>query len=211
MVQWYNRTMKILTFLSQKGGSGKTTLAVHCAVAAMQAGMRVEIADTDPQGSAMLWGLVRGNELPQVVRVQARGLDTLNHKGRNALLVVDSAPHAAPEAAALARASSLVVIPCRPSVFDLDSVASTVSIVRAANTPAVFVLSACPYGAPEIEQARVILAGHGLPIYPGQVTERRVFSRATNSGHTVTETVFNRFSKAADEIRELWAWLRKEL
>lgn len=201
--------MKILAFLSAKGGSGKTTLAVHVAVAAMQAGMRVDIADTDPQGSALVWARMRGNELPQVLHVEPRDLDALNHKGRNALLVVDSAPHAAPQAVALARASTLVVIPCRPSMFDLDSVQSTVSIVQAANTNAVFVLSACPYRSAEIEQARELLAVHGLPIYPGQVTERRAFARATNNGGTVTEKFTT--SKAADEVRELWAWLKKEL
>lgn len=185
-------------------------LAVHCAVAAVQAGMRVQIADTDPQGSAVAWARVRGkDELPPVFAVQSRGLDALNHQGRNSLLVVDSAPHAAPEAAALARASSLVVIPCRPSMFDLDSVGSTVSIVRAANARAVFVLSACPFRSAEIEQAREILATHGLPIYPGQITERRAYARATNRGRAVTE-VFTT-SKAADEVRELWAWLKREL
>ena len=49
-------TMKKIAFLSQKGGSGKTTLVVHIAVAAHEAGERVAVINTDPQKSATVWG-----------------------------------------------------------------------------------------------------------------------------------------------------------
>jgi chromosome partitioning protein len=59
--------MRTLALISQKGGSGKTTLAVHLAVAAMQAGERVTVLDTDPQGSAQAWAQVRPQGAPAVV------------------------------------------------------------------------------------------------------------------------------------------------
>ncbi len=57
--------MHVIAFLSQKGGSGKTTLAVHVAVAAQQAGERVTLIDTDPQGSAQAWARVRKAPAPK--------------------------------------------------------------------------------------------------------------------------------------------------
>ncbi|HEX4367517.1 MAG TPA: ParA family protein, partial [Rhodopila sp.] len=61
--------MKILVFLSQKGGSGKTTLVVHTAVAATEAGLKVLIVDTDPQQSATVWSNARTAEAPMVATV----------------------------------------------------------------------------------------------------------------------------------------------
>ena len=56
--------MRSIAFLSQKGGSGKTTLAVHIAVAAQGAGERVVLIDTDPQSSALAWAQARKAEHP---------------------------------------------------------------------------------------------------------------------------------------------------
>lgn len=67
--------MKTLAFMSQKGGSGKTTLAVHTAVAALQDGQRVVIVDTDIQGSATTWRESRVSEVPTVAPVPAAQLD----------------------------------------------------------------------------------------------------------------------------------------
>ncbi len=59
--------MNVIAFLSQKGGSGKTTLVVHTAVAAYEAGCRVVVVDTDPQKSASTWRDARGAAEPMVV------------------------------------------------------------------------------------------------------------------------------------------------
>ena len=60
--------MHLIAFLSQKGGSGKTTLAVHAAVAAHEAGEHVFLIDTDPQGSAQAWARVRKAPAPTIER-----------------------------------------------------------------------------------------------------------------------------------------------
>jgi hypothetical protein len=123
--------MKSIAFLSQKGGSGKTTLAVHTAVAAQEAGERVVLIDTDPQKSASVWSEARQSEAPIVATVAAGDLEKVlqaAHQDKMSLAIVDTAP----DAARIARAVDLIVIPCRPTAFDLAAVSNAVEIVRAA-------------------------------------------------------------------------------
>jgi chromosome partitioning protein len=125
------------------------------------------------------------------------------------LCIIDSAPHVAPDAARIAGQADLVVIPCRPSAFDLAAAGAAVEIVRATTAPAVFVLSACPVRAPEIEETRALLSEFRLPIAPVDITDRRAFSRAVATGRAVTE--FDSKGKAAREIRALWRWIKEEM
>ncbi len=205
-------TMKTLAFLSQKGGSGKTTLAVHTAVAAHESGERVVIVDTDIQRSATTWSEARSAEVPAVAPVAAAELDTVMKASRHdamTLCIIDTAPHAAPDAVRVARAADLVVIPCRPTAFDLAAAGSAVEIATAAKARTVFVLSACPFRSPEIAETRAVLAGYGLSVAPVEITDRRAFARAVATGRAVTE--FEANGKAAEEIRALWKWLKEQM
>jgi chromosome partitioning protein len=101
------------------------------------------------------------------------------------------------------------VIPCRPTAFDLAAAGSAVEIVRAAGARAVFVLSACPFRAPEIAETRAVLEGFGLPVAPVEITDRRAFARAVATGRAVTE--FDSEGKAAEEIRALWHWFKEQM
>ena len=209
---WHHDVMKVLAYLSQKGGSTKTTLAVHSAVAAEDAGERVVIVDTDPQKSATVWSTARQSPTPIVATASPAELDKVLReaaKEKMTLAILDTAPHAAPEAAKIARVANLVVIPCRPTAFDLAAIEASVRIVHAAKAKGVIVLSACPPRAPEVMEAREALAAYGLPVFEGEITERRAFSRAVATGRAVTE--FEADGKAAAEIRALWAWIQQEL
>lgn len=204
--------MKKIAFLAQKGGSGKTTLAVHTAVAATEAGESVVVIDTDPQKSATVWGDARSQEAPIVATAAAselgRVLEAADQE-RMTLAIVDTAPHAAPDATRIVRAVDLVAIPVRPSAFDIAAAGSAVDIVKAAGVRAVFVLSACPFRSPEIAETRTVLAEYGLPIAPVEIIDRRAFARAVATGRAVTE--FESDGKAATEIRALWAWLKEQM
>lgn len=204
--------MKTLAFLSQKGGSGKTTLAVHAAVAAIEAGERVVVVDTDIQRSATTWSEARSAQTPVVATAAAADLDAVMTAARHdamTLCIVDTAPHAAPDAARIARAVDLVIIPCRPTAFDLAAAGSAIEIVKAARARAVFVLSACPFRSPEIAETRAVLESYGFPVAPPEITDRRAFARAVATGRAVTE--FETDGKAAQEIRILWNWLKEQL
>ena len=156
-----------------------TTLVVHIAEAAAEAGEQVAIVDTEPRHDAMT------------------------------LCIIDTAPHAAPDATRVARAVDGVVIPCRPTAFDRAAAGNAVDIIKAAGTPAVFVLSAGPFRAPETAESRPILSDYGLRVAPVTLTERRAFARAVATGRAVTE--FEPDGKAAEEVRTLWPWLKEPL
>jgi chromosome partitioning protein len=212
MALWHRGAVNIIAFLSQKGGSGKTTLVVHTAVAAQEAGMKALVVDTDPQRSATIWGDARQADEPMVATIGAGELDRMLAAAKAegiGLVIVDTAPHAAPEAARIARTANLVLIPCRPTAFDVATAEAAAMIVRAAKVPSAFVLSACPVRAPEIAETRKALAGYGLAIAPWEITERRAFSRAVATGRAVTE--FEADGRAAAEIRALWDWIRTQL
>lgn len=204
--------MYTLAFMSQKGGSGKTTLAVHTAVAAEEDGERPVIVDTDPQKSATSWADARVADTPPVAALAASLLNDVMKAARDdamTLCIIDTAPHAAPDAARVASVADLIVIPCRPTAFDLAAAGSAVEIVKAAKAKAVFVLSACPLRAPEIAETRAVLEGYGIPVAPVVISERRAFARAVASGRAVTE--FDGEGKAAEEIRALWKWFKEQL
>lgn len=204
--------MKSIAFMSQKGGSGKTTLAVHVAVAAAAAGEKVVLIDIDPQASASAWAGARQESNIQHVAVGASELEDVLAAARNdgmTLALIDTAPHAAPAATKASAAADLVVIPCRPSAFDVGAAGAAVGIARAARRPFTFVLNACPARAPETAETRRALRDLGESIAPIAIGDRRAFSRAVASGQAVTE--FDAEGKAAREVRALWKWLKESL
>lgn len=204
--------MNVIAFLSQKGGSGKTTLSVHTAVAAETTGERVCVIDADPQESATAWASAREATTPIVATAQAAELEAALRAAEAegmSLAVVDGPPHAAPAASQIAKRAELVLIPVRPAAFDLAAVPAAVEIVKAAKVQGAFVLSACPFRAPEIAETRAALEAYGLPLAPGEITDRRAFARAVTTGSAVTE--FEAEGKAAEEIRALWAWIKDAL
>lgn len=202
--------MKTMAFFGQKGGSGKTTLAVHVAVAAQQAGKRVAILDLDPQGSALSWYRSRGlNTTPLTVAVPdselMRAIDGAEADGFD-LVVIDSPPHAAPVAARIVASADLVVVPVRPSPMDIAALPATLLLIG--SRQAVFVLSSCPPRAPEIEETRQLLSQYGKPVF-GPITERRPFFRALTAGQAVCE--FEPAGPASAEINQLCSALFKEV
>jgi chromosome partitioning protein len=198
--------MLTLALISQKGGSGKTTLAVHLACAAAQAGERVAVIDTDPQASARAWAQVRQQEEPAVLGATPAELPRRLAALEATLVVVDTAPHTAVSIATVAAVATALLIPCRPTALDLAAVAATVALARAAQKPTAFVLNACPARAPEVAEARTALAPHGFPVAPVLLGERRAYARAVAGGYAVTD--YEPQGKAAQEIAALWRWLR---
>lgn len=204
----------VLAVYNSKGGVGKTTLAVHLAVAAMQAGETVAIADTDEQGSAATWGRARssggGTAPPPVVAVRPAQLDSVIEAAATdaiSLLIVDTAPHAAPGSATTIERADLVIVPTRPSAFDLAAIGKAVAVVRAARKPAMFVLNGCPSRAvAEIQEAREALEGSGFPVASAILVDRRAYARAVATGRAVTE--FEARGRAAGEIQALWSEIR---
>ena len=208
--------MEIYAILSGKGGTGKTTLAVHLAVAAERSGQTSVIIDLDPQGSAMAWGNSRQAETPVVVAADAARLpDLLKTAETNAVdvAVIDTAPHTDRDvytrspAQIAARLASLVIIPCRASIFDLRAIAPTVEIATHAKVPAMAVLNAVPSRGKRPAEARTAIETYNIACAPSQIGERVAFVHAATEGRTAIETQPK--SKAATEVFALYRYIQE--
>lgn len=201
--------MRTIALISQKGGAGKTTLALALAVAAGQDSLLV---DLDPQASAGQWGDQRTADTPVVTCAPAGRLVAVLVAAREAggrMAIVDTAPHAADAALAAARASDLVLIPCRPSAADLRAIRASIDLARIAETPAAVVLNAAPPANPLTAQAQEAVAGYGVELCPVVVHQRIAHVHAFTAGRTASETEPQ--SQAAAEITALFAWLQERM
>ena len=206
--------MKTIAVVSQKGGAGKTTVALHIAVAADQAGLSVALIDMDPQATAETWSVWRQNdEHPAVVAAKAptlsRTLAKANQLGAD-LVVIDTPPLAQAEAAEAVREADLILIPCRPAAFDLHAIRMTGRMAQTASKPAFVMFNGGPPNAPNIYiQAAELVRQLGLTVAPVRLSDRAAYRAATNTGQAAQE--IEPAGKAAAEVTQLWAWLATEL
>lgn len=202
--------MKTIALIAQKGGVGKTTMAVNLAVTA---GMRTVLFDLDPQESAVMWADRRQTDSPHVeFLTERRLLDGLKaaEQGNYDLAIIDTPPAAGPQAFTAAQAANLVLIPCRPSLVDLDAIRRTATLIKSANVPAFVVFNAAPHSATTLlEDARAIAEGAGLSACPVILRERSAYRASWPIGKTVVEVEPE--SKAAQEIIELKNWVLAQL
>jgi chromosome partitioning protein len=197
--------MKTLAILAQKGGSGKTTVAVHMAVCAAHRKLKVAIIDIDPQRSAFEWNQSRPDEMKLNAATadvkQLAGLLQTAKSGGMDMVIVDTAPHSNAAAAIAARLADYVLVPCRPARFDLDAIASTLEIAKAANTRAAVVINAAPRGRLAGE-ARDALMRQGATVIETVLYQRAAYSHAVIDGRSVHE--YEPKGAAAEEIDKLY-------
>jgi chromosome partitioning protein len=209
--------MKTLALLSQKGGSGKSTMAVHLAALAQRKYPTTTIIDLDPQGSVAGWSRKRTKAKPAVVHTSAGALrtelDTLRHAGTE-LCVIDTRPSTESDVALAAALADLVLIPSRPAVFDLESIGKTVAIVRTARTPAWIVLNAVPPARRANEtwltaEARKAVEDYLVDVATQTLAHRSAYHLALMVGDAVHE--FQPGGKAAAEVKSLWRFVERQL
>ena len=199
--------MLTIALISQKGGSGKTTLAINLAIASELAGHPAVVVDLDPQASAAAWADSRESDAPVVLSAQsarlAEVLDTAREHGA-ALTLIDTAPHAEAAALTAARSADLVLVPCRPSILDLRAVSASLDIARLAGTPAAAVLCGVPARGPLASEAQSALEAYGLTVSPVRIGHRAAFVHAMTAGQGAQE--YESGGKAARETARLYDW-----
>ena len=200
--------MQTIAAISQKGGSGKTTLALHLAVAAAAAGRNAAIIDLDPQASAAKWSDRRDAELPVVLSAHASRLPQEIERVKGAgceFLTLDTAPHSDAAALDAAKAADLVLVPCRPAILDMEAISNTLDLIRAKGTPVFVVMNAVAPQGQEAQEAAEAIAELDAPVCPVQLVSRVAFSRSLITGQTAQE--FEPDGKAAREITKLYTFM----
>ena len=205
--------MKTVAVISQKGGAGKTTLALHLAVAGHLAGYDSGLIDVDPQGTAETWGSWRNDEPPSVIGAKAATLGRTLERARTAraeFVVIDTPPLAQAEARAAADHADIILVPCQLRIFDLDAIRVTAGLVASAGKPAFVVFNRTPSRAPNLyAQGVEAVGGMGMKAAPTMLVERAAYHHAEQEGKAAQEIA--PAGKAAVEVGELWNWLCREL
>lgn len=199
-------SMLTISVVSQKGGAGKSTLAIHLATEASIQGVRSLLIDLDPQGNAAKWGDRRGDKAPDVSAEHPAKLDAVLVAARNegyGIVIFDTAPHADQTALRAARASNLVLIPCRPATFDLEAIQATLDLCALAKSQSVVVINAAPTRSRVVYEATQAVLGHGGQVSDVVVRQRVAFQHCMIDGRTAGE--FEPGGAAAQEITELYA------
>lgn len=212
--------MKVISFTNQKGGAGKSTLAINLAVAAERAGEKVCIVDIDQQGTIANWFNTRTAETPLVIAPPAGSvihvnwltdmLGRLSAEGFT-IAVIDTKGEESHGTRGAMQAADLCLIPLRPAGPDLHAIRPTVKALRDMAKDFALVLNqALPNKKSKLTGAVMTGLAQDSTVVPLAIATRASFQKSYSLGQAVME--FEPDGGAgAEEINELWAWCRKHL
>jgi chromosome partitioning protein len=207
-------SMQVIAIVNQKGGVGKTAIALHLATAFTRHDCGVVVLDLDPQASSAEWKDYRKAEFPAVQSIQPARLKHVLAECRTIgadIVILDTAPHSDGPALEAARNADLVLVPAQPSIIDLRAMSKTADLLKMANASKVYVvLNNVPAQAADADAAAgFIPEEYGISVAPVRLGARMIFKRSLVEGQTAQETEPG--SKAAEEVERLYEWTCHQL
>lgn len=200
--------MHILSILSEKGGSGKTTIATNLATAFHLNGTETLLVDADPQGTARDWGAASDADTPVVAGIDRPSLeeDVPRLGERFELIIIDGAPRMQQRAVSAVKASDLVLVPVRPSAADIWSAETILEACSAYATEARFVVSSQVVGTALAKGIQEALESFDVEVMNARTSQRVAFTEALGAGESVLQ--YKPRGKAAGEIEALYEEVR---
>ena len=207
--------MNVIVFASRKGGSGKSTLAAHLA-AQIKATKPCLLIDADPQGSLTLWHKLRGTNEPPIKAAINSVTSIVAAARRDGVewVLIDTPPNTSAVVEDAIKNATMVIIPARPGVFDVNAVQETIQTCRAARKPYAVVVNGAPAERDGAESrivtiAREALAKFRAPVWSGQITNRADLIMALSQGEGARE--YYAEGRAAAEITRLWGAIERSI
>jgi chromosome partitioning protein len=202
--------MKVLAVVGQKGGVGKSTVAINLAVVAEEAGEKALLIDLDPQGSALLWAELRATNKPSVVAAQPERLAGIIKAAEEfavTLVVVDAPSRLDSIALGAIRAADVVITPAMPDLINLAPLRDTAALIeQAEKLDATIAVVNNADNSKRVDEARAELRKLGLAIAPTVLLHSPQFATAYGRGKGVVELGDG---KAGVQVRALWSDLEK--
>jgi chromosome partitioning protein len=199
----------IISLLNQKGGVGKTTLAIHLAMGLAKRGKRILLIDADPQGSALDWSLSRSDS--PLFSVVGLPNATLHREAPKLAtdydhIIIDGPPRVYEVARSAIMASDIVLIPVQPSPYDVWAAKEIVDLLQEASTfketlKSGFVINRKIVNTAIGRDVAEALSSYAVPMMTSQICQRVSFAESAAQGQTVLET--DPGSIASQEIENL--------
>jgi chromosome partitioning protein len=193
--------MAIVVVGAEKGGVGKSTIAVNLVVSCAAQGKDVLLIDTDKQGSAQQWAAARREEgiLPAITCIGLRGKSLKEEvralKDKYDHIVIDAGGQDSIELRAAMMVADLIVTPCEPSQFDIFSTFTMDRLVGEVRTineglAAVLLVNCAPTNAQQqdVAEMREALADmQNYTILATEVHSRKAYRRCARDGRATSE------------------------
>jgi chromosome partitioning protein len=207
--------MRTIAVVARKGGAGKTTVAVHLAIAAHLAGRRTLVVDTDPQQSAVEVFKMRRTPGPQVLTSTPVGLFRTQVDARAAgidAMLIDTPAGAEEGMSNAVVLADLALLIIRPTFLDLAAAVHTADVLKKLRKPSLVILNQAPaprdgVEPPAVRKAKEVLRLMRLPVVPAILRTRASYQSTVESGASAVEVAAG--GPGARELAEIWQFIER--